>query len=177
MLEVEPIINNIVPFSPEEFFVEFLKDCPPVELCENEEGMSATRSEKRKRRKKKKLTGLSEQRRAANTRERRRIQELNCAFARLKNALPLPNVVIPKIEILRQAITWIDHLGNLLKDYDEPHELLDVKQMKTWRPGSDLNAREDFKRLKYDCLFQEFPDLNNTLTKEYTGLKGRLFTL
>lgn len=70
---------------------------------------------KLKRRRKRMLTGVSRQRRAANERERRRIQGVNRAFIELKNALPVADSVdISKIDILRVAAKWIDHLSKLL---------------------------------------------------------------
>lgn len=70
---------------------------------------------KMKRRRKRMLTGVSRQRRAANERERRRIQGVNRAFVELKNVLPLANSVdISKIDILRVAAKWIDHLTKLI---------------------------------------------------------------
>lgn len=74
---------------------------------------------KLKRRRKRMLTGVSRQRRAANERERRRIQGVNRAFIELKNALPVADTVdISKIDILRVATKWIDHLSKLL-DQDQ----------------------------------------------------------
>ena len=74
---------------------------------------------KLKRRRKRMLTGVSRQRRAANERERRRIQGVNRAFLELKNALPVSETAeISKIDILRVAIRWIEHLSELL-DQDE----------------------------------------------------------
>lgn len=74
---------------------------------------------KLKRRRKRMLTGVSRQRRAANERERRRIQGVNRAFLELKNALPVSDTAeISKIDILRVAIRWIEHLSELL-DQDE----------------------------------------------------------
>ena len=74
---------------------------------------------KLKRRRKRMLTGVSRQLRAANERERRRIQGVNQAFIDLKNALPLAHSVdISKIDILRVATKWIDHLSKLL-DQDQ----------------------------------------------------------
>lgn len=68
------------------------------------------------------LTGVSRQRRAANERERRRIQGVNRAFIELKNALPLANTVdISKIDILRVATKWIDHLSKLLDQDQKIH--------------------------------------------------------
>ena len=73
-----------------------------------------------KRRRKRMLTGVSRQRRAANERERRRIQGVNRAFVELKNTLPVAHLDISKIDILRIATKWIDHLSQLLnKDKKE----------------------------------------------------------
>ena len=64
------------------------------------------------------LTGVSRQRRAANERERRRIQGVNRAFVDLKNSLPVSHMDISKIDILRVAAMWIDHLTQLLDQDD-----------------------------------------------------------
>ena len=77
---------------------------------------------KMKRRKKRMLTGVSRQRRAANERERRRIQGVNRAFVELRNALPVANTVdISKIDILRVATKWIEHLTKLLDQDQRTH--------------------------------------------------------
>lgn len=129
---------------------------------------------KRKRRKKRTLTGVSRQRRAANDRERRRNQRLNQAFVNLKNILPLPCIDISKIQILRLAVKWIDHLGTLLKDYEQQKDLLNMKQMETSRLNKCSNTtREDYKSVKHDCLYHQLPDLKNTLWEESIGLPGR----
>ena len=75
-------------------------------------------TKRRKRRRKRMLTGVSRQRRAANERERRRIQGVNRAFIELKNTLPVSNMDISKIDILRVAANWIDHLSELLSQDD-----------------------------------------------------------
>ena len=83
------------------------------------------------------LTGVSRQRRAANERERKRIQGVNRAFDELKNALPVSNTEdISKIDILRVATKWIDHLTKLLdqdqkihiqpREYREEPELYEI---------------------------------------------------
>lgn len=174
MLGIEPILNNIVPICSEDFIQEFSRDYLPVQVCEKKELKSSTK--KCNRRKKKRLTGVSEQRRAANARERRRNQELNHAFIKLKNTLPLPNVELSKVEILRQAMTWIDHLRSLLKNYDEQQELMNSKQTKTWKPEDHLNAGKDFTSMKHDGFFYHFPDLNNKPLSESIWLQGKLFT-
>ena len=130
-------------------------------------------SQKRKRRKKRMLTGLSRQRRAANERERRRIQGVNQAFVDLKNTLPLAHVDISKIEILHLAVKWIDHLGTLLKDYEEDKDGLNTKQMETSKPNELSSITGEMATKKHDCLYHQFPDLKNTLWEECVGLQGK----
>lgn len=137
---------------------------PPSNFTEPEEEAeeSSTRptQKKRKRRRKRMLTGVSRQRRAANERERKRIQGVNRAFVDLKNTLPVSHMDISKIDILRVAAQWIDHLTEILhqddlartegtdliqdttKLYDEHelYKLLDSSQF----PCEDDDLLEDF---------------------------------
>ncbi|GCC29136.1 hypothetical protein chiPu_0007573 [Chiloscyllium punctatum] len=70
---------------------------------------------KKVRRRKRLLTGVSRQRRAANTRERQRVHAVNLAFQDLRRLLPLlSGVEVSKIDILRLAAKWIAHLTALL---------------------------------------------------------------
>lgn len=75
---------------------------------------------KKPRRRKRMLTGVSKQRRAANERERKRLQIINMAYKELKKALPLlPNEDnIPKIEIVRLATRTIRYLSDILNNID-----------------------------------------------------------
>lgn len=71
------------------------------------------------RRRKRMLTGVSRQRRAANARERRRIQGVNNAFVELKNKIPVVQPEdVSKIETLRLAAKWIAHLTTVLIEHD-----------------------------------------------------------
>ncbi|CAH3126608.1 unnamed protein product [Pocillopora meandrina] len=144
---------------------------------------------KLKRRRKRMLTGVSRQRRAANERERRRIQGVNQAFIDLKNVLPLAHSVdISKIDILRVATKWIDHLSKLL-DQDqrinsEPkfavqpqlydflgedfsinvHELEDdcfLQGQDIWSDSSNLEGLSDF------CIHTEEPFLKTLLRSSF----------
>lgn len=130
--------------------------------------------EKRKRRRRKSLTGLSRKRREANARERRRVEELNKGFVQVKRALPLPNIDISKLEILRLAIRWIDHLETMLENYDNQKELLTIRQMETSRPEDLLNVTDGATPAKHACMYHEFPNLQNTLWEESIGLQGRI---
>lgn len=121
---------------------------------------------KLKRRRKRMLTGVSRQRRAANERERRRIQGVNRAFIELKNALPVANTVdISKIDILRVATKWIDHLSKLLDQdqriHSEPQYAVEPQLYELLGEDFSINDREleeDYflqgqGRLPWVCLF------------------------
>ncbi|GAU98325.1 hypothetical protein RvY_09486 [Ramazzottius varieornatus] len=57
-----------------------------------------------------------DRRKAATMRERRRLRRVNEAFEELKRrTCPNPNQRLPKIEILRHAIDYIENLENLLR--------------------------------------------------------------
>ncbi|XP_028403841.1 transcription factor 21-like [Dendronephthya gigantea] len=150
----------------EEILKSFSDESSSVEANEKQDDASR----RRKRRKKRMLTGVSRQRRAANARERRRIQGVNRAFVQLKNSLPLAQIDISKIEILRLASKWIDHLRTLLKDYEERKELLNTVQMETSRPNEFISLEENRTPVKHDCLYHQFPDLKNTLWEECIGV-------
>lgn len=156
----------------EEILKSFSDESSSVETSEKQDDASC----RRKRRKKRMLTGVSRQRRAANARERRRIQGVNRAFVQLKNSLPLAQIDISKIEILRLAAKWIDHLRTLLKDYEERKELLNTIQMETSRPNEFVSLEENMTPVKHDCLYHQFPDLKNTLWEECIGVQGKCLT-
>ncbi|XP_028403672.1 protein Fer3-like [Dendronephthya gigantea] len=123
---------------------------------------------KRKQRKKRILTGVSRQRRAANDRERRRNVRLNQAFVTLKKTLPLANIDISKIEILRLAVKWIDHLATLLKDHEQRKDLIPSDEMVIYD-----QIVEKSKPVRHDCLYHQDPDLKNTLWEDCIGLPKR----
>ncbi|XP_078573334.1 uncharacterized protein LOC144860121 [Branchiostoma floridae x Branchiostoma japonicum] len=86
-----------------------------------EENPGKTRGRKRRRRKAR-LTGLSQQRQAANARERYRtksvqdaLQQLSCC---IPTPIPTPATKLSKIEILRLASQYIEHLTNVLNEND-----------------------------------------------------------
>ena len=64
----------------------------------------------------KKKTSTPDRRKQATLRERRRLRKVNDAFDKLKNrTCPNPNQRLPKVEILRNAIEYIENLENLLR--------------------------------------------------------------
>ncbi|NP_001079366.1 myoblast determination protein 1 homolog A [Xenopus laevis] len=68
----------------------------------------------------KRKTTNADRRKAATMRERRRLSKVNEAFETLKRYTSTnPNQRLPKVEILRNAIRYIESLQSLLHDQDE----------------------------------------------------------
>lgn len=64
----------------------------------------------------KRKSGPTDRRKAATLRERRRLKKINEAFEALKKkTLPNPKQRLPKVEILRSAISYIERLQELLQ--------------------------------------------------------------
>ncbi|XP_055087686.1 myogenic factor 6 isoform X1 [Periophthalmus magnuspinnatus] len=62
----------------------------------------------------------TDRRKAATLRERRRLKKINEAFEALKRkTVANPNQRLPKVEILRSAISYIERLQELLQSMDE----------------------------------------------------------
>lgn len=72
----------------------------------------------------KRKSGPTDRRKAATLRERRRLKKINEAFDALKRkTVPNPNQRLPKVEILRSAISYIEKLQDLLHNLDEQDRL------------------------------------------------------
>ncbi|KAK7895944.1 hypothetical protein WMY93_021269 [Mugilogobius chulae] len=68
----------------------------------------------------KKKSAPTDRRKAATLRERRRLKKINEAFEALKRkTVANPNQRLPKVEILRSAISYIERLQDLLQSMDE----------------------------------------------------------
>ncbi|XP_051981063.1 myogenic factor 6 [Xyrauchen texanus] len=68
----------------------------------------------------KRKSAPTDRRKAATLRERRRLKKINEAFDALKKkTVPNPNQRLPKVEILRSAINYIEKLQDLLHSLDE----------------------------------------------------------
>uniref|UniRef100_A0A671XDM6 Myogenic factor 6 n=1 Tax=Sparus aurata TaxID=8175 RepID=A0A671XDM6_SPAAU len=68
----------------------------------------------------KRKSAPTDRRKAATLRERRRLKKINEAFDALKRkTVPNPNQRLPKVEILRSAISYIERLQELLQTLDE----------------------------------------------------------
>ncbi|XP_028249537.1 myogenic factor 6 isoform X2 [Parambassis ranga] len=68
----------------------------------------------------KRKSAPTDRRKAATLRERRRLKKINEAFDALKRkTVANPNQRLPKVEILRSAISYIERLQDLLQTLDE----------------------------------------------------------
>lgn len=68
----------------------------------------------------KRKSAPTDRRKAATLRERRRLKKINEAFDALKRkTVANPNQRLPKVEILRSAINYIEKLQDLLQTLDE----------------------------------------------------------
>ncbi|XP_028305292.1 myogenic factor 6 [Gouania willdenowi] len=80
----------------------------------------------------KRKSAPTDRRKAATLRERRRLQKINEAFDALKKkTVANPNQRLPKVEILRSAISYIERLQDLLHTLDDQE-----------KPGSPFNAKK-----------------------------------
>ncbi|XP_009582134.1 PREDICTED: myogenic factor 6, partial [Fulmarus glacialis] len=67
----------------------------------------------------KRKSAPTDRRKAATLRERRRLKKINEAFEALKRrTVANPNQRLPKVEILRSAISYIERLQDLLHRLD-----------------------------------------------------------
>ncbi|KAG5671768.1 hypothetical protein PVAND_001946 [Polypedilum vanderplanki] len=84
----------------------------------------------------KKKSVAVDRRRAATMRERRRLRKVNEAFELLKRRTSTnPNQRLPKVEILRNAIEYIESLEDLLQDTPQPlRPSPDFSDMSNGRP-------------------------------------------
>ncbi|XP_069758936.1 myogenic factor 6 [Narcine bancroftii] len=72
----------------------------------------------------KRKSATTDRRKAATLRERRRLKKINEAFEALKRrTVPNPNQRLPKVEILRSAIHYIEKLQDLLQSLDRQEKL------------------------------------------------------
>ncbi|XP_055506751.1 myogenic factor 6 [Leucoraja erinacea] len=72
----------------------------------------------------KRKSATTDRRKAATLRERRRLKKINEAFEALKRrTVPNPNQRLPKVEILRSAIHYIEKLQDLLQSLDQQDKL------------------------------------------------------
>ncbi|XP_053572911.1 myogenic factor 6 [Bombina bombina] len=84
----------------------------------------------------KRKSAPTDRRKAATLRERRRLKKINEAFEALKRrTVANPNQRLPKVEILRSAISYIERLQDLLQRLDQ--------QDKPQKPEESFNCRSN----------------------------------
>lgn len=104
---------------------------------------------------------MSSRRRAATLRERRRLKRVNEAYETLKRcACSNPNQRLPKVEILRNAINYIDNLQRLLYETNENAE-------RKW-PRNNLRASDNNHLMGSD----ELSSNERHLTKGMIRMEG-----
>ncbi|XP_071498237.1 basic helix-loop-helix transcription factor scleraxis-like [Diadema antillarum] len=88
------------------------------------------------------VTNMPRQRHAANARERDRTHSVNSAFVQLRDLIPTEprDRKLSKIETLRLATSYINHLGTLLLVGDEEIEQPCMHRAML-RPGSEAGPR------------------------------------
>ncbi|XP_061570158.1 myogenic factor 6 [Cololabis saira] len=83
----------------------------------------------------KRKSAPTDRRKAATLRERRRLKKINEAFDALKRkTVANPNQRLPKVEILRSAISYIERLQDLLQTLDEQEKA---------QNGSSFNIKDN----------------------------------
>lgn len=118
--------------------------------------------QRKKRRRKARLTGLSQQRRWANERERHRTRRVNDAIYALRDRLPdflnPLHIKLSKMETICLAIRYIRQLKDMLEEDDRSRSSSDFEGIDTdlspQLSGSDFSTDGDFEELfKMDTSF------------------------
>lgn len=125
------------------------------------ESLTRTQLKRKTKRRGRRLTGLSKQRRIANTRERNRVHVINDCIDRLRDLIPLfPNERKPsKTDTIRLAALYISHLTDMLAVGNTDHPEL--------MPGQSLDEEMSVTSLvEFDPFNLESGDLTVFLWKE-----------
>ncbi|XP_065124499.1 myogenic factor 6 [Paramisgurnus dabryanus] len=110
----------------------------------------------------KRKSAPTDRRKAATLRERRRLKKINEAFDALKKkTVPNPNQRLPKVEILRSAITYIEKLQDLLHTLDEQDQNSDSRPY-TYTIKENHVAPSEYNWKKTCQSWQESPDHSNS---------------
>ncbi|XP_005996062.1 myogenic factor 6 isoform X1 [Latimeria chalumnae] len=93
----------------------------------------------------KRKSAPTDRRKAATLRERRRLKKINEAFEALKRrTVPNPNQRLPKVEILRSAINYIEKLQDLLHTLDQQEKNEDTLDLFNYTPKQQHVPKTDF---------------------------------
>uniref|UniRef100_A0A8C0QM64 Myogenic factor 6 n=1 Tax=Canis lupus familiaris TaxID=9615 RepID=A0A8C0QM64_CANLF len=96
----------------------------------------------------KRKSAPTDRRKAATLRERRRLKKINEAFEALKRrTVANPNQRLPKVEILRSAISYIERLQDLLHQLDQQEKMQELGvDPFSYRPKAESLEGADFLR-------------------------------
>ncbi|KAL1775154.1 myogenic factor 6 [Sigmodon hispidus] len=96
----------------------------------------------------KRKSAPTDRRKAATLRERRRLKKINEAFEALKRrTVANPNQRLPKVEILRSAISYIERLQDLLHRLDQQEKMQELGvDPYSYRPKQEILEGADFLR-------------------------------
>ncbi|XP_030623097.1 myogenic factor 5 [Chanos chanos] len=105
-----------------------------------------------------------DRRRAATMRERRRLKKVNHAFEALRRCTSAnPSQRLPKVEILRNAIQYIESLQELLREQVENYYSLPGESSS--EPGSPSSSCSDSM---IDCNSPVWPQMNTSSGSTYS---------
>nr|AHA51235.1 HLH domain-containing protein [Bathyctena chuni]AHA51236.1 HLH domain-containing protein [Bathyctena chuni] len=151
---VSPFIGIPFPMQAESSISE--NSCLPPSSAHSS---AKSRKNSRKRRK---LSGMK--RIAATTRERSRIEHLNCAFITLRSRIPTQpsDVKLTKVETLRLAMSYILHLEKLVADIEA--------QEKESTGSSEVSSTSKDSRdetVHSNRLVRVYPSFHDSSNSEY----------
>lgn len=116
----------------------------------------------------KRKTTNADRRKAATMRERRRLSKVNEAFETLKRCTSAnPNQRLPKVEILRNAIRYIESLQALLRDQEDPFYPVLLEHY-----SGDSDASSPRSSCSDGMVSARRPHLRNSLPQADSGWKG-----
>nr|XP_046235643.1 myogenic factor 6 [Scatophagus argus] len=137
----------------------------------------------------KRKSAPTDRRKAATLRERRRLKKINEAFDALKRkTVANPNQRLPKVEILRSAISYIERLQELLQTLDEQEKTQNFndgehgvarhdeypwkKASETWSTSADhstaamINQREGSSESSASSSLLRLSSIVNSITSD-----------
>ncbi|XP_066525450.1 myogenic factor 5 [Hoplias malabaricus] len=106
-----------------------------------------------------------ERRRAATLRERRRLSKVNHAFDALRRCSSANSQRLPKVEILRNAIHYIHHLQELLREHVQ--EYYSVPQESSSEPPSPSSSSSCSDSMT-DCSSPVWSQISLTPSSSYS---------
>ncbi|VDN02056.1 unnamed protein product [Thelazia callipaeda] len=149
-----------------------------------EDYFSKCRRLRSRRQKKQTLHFYELRRKAANERERKRMNSINEAFDRLRHLLPLlpRDRKLSKVSTLREAIRYIKQLNLLINDGNAAstgelplHSLIavnsEVERPPLLVPNSDANL--PVKYIELSCHNQRIDEFNSTMKTESGAMQGK----